>query len=75
MKKWIHPTYIEWVDVNCICWNSFKINTSIKWPIKVDTCPSCNSVRSWIKETKLTKGRAEKFNERQKRIDSINKKK
>lgn len=71
MNKKIHPKYNLWVEVSCICWNKFTINSAVKWPIKIDSCPSCNSVYTWFKESKVIKWRMEKFLEKQKKIDSM----
>lgn len=74
MKKWIHWNYYKDVDVNCICWASFTVNTTVAWPIKVETCYQCHTVFNKEKVVKkVIKGRLEKFLEKQKKIDSMKK--
>lgn len=75
MKKKIHSKYNEWVEVKCICWASFNVNSTVEWPIKVESCPSCHPAYTWKIETKVIKWRMEKFLERQKRINSLKAKK
>lgn len=71
MKKWIHPDYKQWVEVQCICWNKFTVSGTVAGPIKVETCPECHPVYTGKKETKVVKGRMEKFLEKQKKIKEI----
>jgi ribosomal protein L31 len=42
----------------------------VKGPIKVETCKACHSAYTGKVELKLTKGRAEKFNEKLKRMEA-----
>ena len=72
-KKGIHPTYYTDVDVTCICGATSKINAAVPGPIKVETCPQCHPVYTGKKETKVVKGRMEKFLEKQKRMDQMQK--
>lgn len=72
-KKGIHPTYHDQVEVNCICGASFTISASVPWPIKVETCPQCHPIYTGKKETKVIKGRMEKFLEKQKRMEKLGK--
>lgn len=73
MKKNIHPKYNFWVLVQCICWNSFEVNSAVEWPIKIESCPKCHSAYTKKQENKVIKGRMEKFMEKQKRIDNLKK--
>ncbi|MBP7847623.1 50S ribosomal protein L31 [Patescibacteria group bacterium] len=70
-KKDIHPTYHQEVTVQCICGNSFKVNAAVEGPLKVETCPACHPIYTGKKETKVSKGRMEKFIEKQKKMDSL----
>jgi len=72
-KTWIHPTYKDDVTVQCICWNSFTVAASVEGPIKVESCPKCHPTYTGKKETKVVKGRMEKFLEKQKRMDAMKK--
>lgn len=71
MKKDIHPQYNDSVEVICICWNKFDVKSTVKWPIKVESCPACHPVYTGKKETKVVKGRMEKYLERQKKIEAL----
>lgn len=74
MKKDIHGKYFKGVEVTCICWAAFTIDTTIPWPIKVETCYQCHPVYNKDKVIKkVIKGRMEKFLEKQKKIDAIKK--
>jgi ribosomal protein L31 len=74
MKKWIHSEYYKDVPVQCICGAEFKVNTTVKWPIKVETCYQCHPVFNKDKVIKkVVKWRMEKFLEKQKKMDSIKK--
>lgn len=73
MKKWIHAKYNGSVEVDCICWNKFEVAAATDWPIKVESCPACHPTYTGKQETKVVKWRMEKFLERQKKIDQINK--
>lgn len=74
MKNWIHWNYYQDVEVNCICWESFTVNTTVAWPVKVETCYRCHPVFNKEKVIKkVVKGRLEKFLEKQKKIDSMKK--
>ncbi len=73
-KANIHPTYHRGVQVQCICGNTHEINAAIAGPIKVESCPKCHPLYTGKKETKIVKGRMEKFLEKQKRIDALQKK-
>lgn len=68
-KSWIHPAYFDDVQVVCICGVTHTISSAVKWPIKVETCKSCHSAYTGKVELKLTKGRAEKFNEKLKKME------
>lgn len=68
-KSWIHPQYYDEVEVSCICGHTFMVSAADKGPIRVETCPNCSPVYTGKKETKVIKGRMEKFLEKQKRID------
>lgn len=70
-KKEIHPVYHKDVQVQCICGNSFTVNAAVEGPMKVETCPSCHPIYTWKKETKISKGRMEKFMEKQKKMDAL----
>lgn len=70
-KAWIHPTYYDETKVQCICGNSMIVSAAVEWPIKVESCPSCHPTYTGKKESKVVKGRMEKFLEKQKRIDQL----
>lgn len=74
MKKGIHGNYYKDVEVICICWEKFTINTTVPGPIKVETCYKCHP--TFNKERvvkKVAKGRMEKFNEKMKKMESMKK--
>lgn len=72
-KDNIHPTYHRGVQVVCICGKTHDINAAIAGPIKIESCPNCHPLYTGKKETKIVKGRMEKFLEKQKRIDAMKK--
>lgn len=74
MKKGIHAQYFKDVEIKCICWETFTINTTVAGPIKVETCYKCHPTYNKDKVIKkVIKGRMEKFLEKQKRIDAVKK--
>ena len=76
MKKWIHAPYFYDVIVNCICGASFKINTTVPGPLKVETCYQCHPAFNENKEVKkVIKWRMEKFLEKQEAIKAAQAKK
>jgi len=79
MKKDIHPPYYENVEVICICGNRFTVNAAVPGPIKVEACPAeacpaCHPAYTGEKVTTVVKGRMEKFLEKQKKIEELQKK-
>lgn len=73
-KRGIHGDYFFGVQVECICGHSFTVNDTIPWPIKMETCYHCHPV--YNKENamkKVSKGRMEKFMEKQKRVEKLQK--
>jgi len=72
-KAGIHPTYNRGVQVTCICGHSYEINAAVAWPIKIESCPNCHPLYTGKTETKVVKGRMEKFLEKQKRMDAMKK--
>ncbi len=76
MKKQIHGNYYKDVVVSCICGATFKINTTIPGPIKVETCYQCHPAFNKDKVIKkVIKGRMEKYLEKEKKIASMKKSK
>ena len=76
MKKWIHAQYYYDVLVTCICGATFKINTTVPGPIKVETCRFCHPAFNENKEVKkVIKWRMEKFLEKQEAIKAAQAKK
>lgn len=74
MKKGIHGDYFQDVEANCICGANLKINTTVPWPIRVETCVECHPAYNKDKVIKkVAKGRMEKFLEKQKKIDAMKK--
>lgn len=71
MAKKDHPTYYSNVEVHCICGKVHLINSSVQGPIKIETCSACHPIYTGVKETKVVKGRMEKFNEKMKRIEAL----
>lgn len=72
MKTAIHPTYNKGVQVQCICGNQFEINTTTKGPIKIESCPACHpAYNKGIVQTKVIKGRMEKFLEKQNKMSAL----
>jgi len=71
-----HWEYFDNVDVSCICGAKFTINTTVPWPIKVETCYQCHPTYNPDKVIKkVVKWRLEKFLEKQKRVDAAKNKK
>ncbi len=69
-----HWAFYKDVEVNCICGANFTINTTVPWPIKVETCYQCHPTYNKDKVIKkVVKWRLEKFLEKQKRIDAMKK--
>lgn len=74
-KKDIHAKYYQDVKVQCICGAEFTVNTTIPWPIKVETCYKCHPVFNKGKVIeKVAKGHMEKFLEKQKKMEAMQKK-
>ncbi len=72
MKKWIHSEYNKDVKVQCICGAEFTVNTTVPWPIKVETCYQCHPIFNKDKVVKkVIKWRMEKFLEKQKKMDEM----
>ncbi|GHW02253.1 hypothetical protein AGMMS50249_0390 [candidate division SR1 bacterium] len=72
MKKGIHSSYHQDVEVSCICGANFKLNATVPGPIKVETCYQCHPAFNQNKEVKkVVKGMMEKFLEKQKRIEAV----
>ena len=70
-KSGIHPQYQTDTVVNCICGNEFKIASTQKGPIKVESCPACHpAYNKGLVVKQVSKGRMEKFMEKQKKIDA-----
>lgn len=75
MKKDIHTTYHKEVDAVCICGNTFKVNATVVWPIKVEACPACHSTYTGKKEKLVMRWRLEQFEERRKKMEALKSKK
>lgn len=74
MKDGIHPKYFKDVEVNCICGASFTINATVPGPIKVESCHKCHPAYNKNQVIKkVAKGRMEKFLEKQKKIETMQK--
>ena len=73
-KKDLHPVYHQDVQVICICGNTFTVNAATPGPIKVESCPKCHPTYTGKKETRVVKGRIEKFLEKEKRMKELQKK-
>jgi large subunit ribosomal protein L31 len=71
MSTTTQPTYYQDVQVQCICGNSFSVNAAVEGPIKIESCPACHPVYTGKKESKVVKGRMEKFLEKQKRMQAL----
>lgn len=70
-KNGIHPQYNTDVTVNCICGNTFTIASTLKGPVKVESCPACHpAYNKGLVVKQVTKGRMEKFAEKMKKIDA-----
>ena len=74
MKQGIHGQYFNEVAINCICGETFTIATTVPGPIKVETCYRCHPTYNKDKVIKkVIKGRMEKYLEKQKKIEAIQK--
>lgn len=72
-KKWIHPKYHRWVKVICIEWFEYTVNAAVKWPIRVESCPKSHPAYTWKKRNVSTKGRAQLYNEKLKKMKELQK--
>ena len=72
-KKDLHPTYNEGVKVICICGHEHEVNAAVVGPIRIESCPKCHPLYTGKKESKVIKGRMEKFLEKQKRMEKMQK--
>lgn len=71
-KKWLHWSYNFNVPVECVCGNQFTINTTVQWPLRIETCYDCHPIYNKDKVIKkVVKWRMEKFIEKQKKIDKL----
>jgi len=69
-----HWAYYNDVEVSCICGAKFTVNTTVPWPIKMETCYQCHPIYNKDKVIKkVIKWRLEKFMEKQKRMDAMKK--
>jgi large subunit ribosomal protein L31 len=57
-------------QIVCICGVTHTISSPVKGPVKVETCKACHSTYTGKMELKLTKGRAEKFEERLRKMEA-----
>ena len=61
--------------MTCICGATFKINTTVPGPLKVETCSQCHPAFNKDKVIKkVVKGRMEKFLEKEKKMAGMKKK-
>jgi len=72
-KDGIHPRYHDDTQVQCICGNAMTVSSAVAWPIKIENCPSCHPTYTGKVETKVVRGRMEKFLEKQKRMEALKK--
>lgn len=70
-KTGIHPQYFDNVQVVCICGHTSTVSAAVAGPIKIENCPNCHPIYTGKKETKVVKGRMEKFLEKQKKIGAL----
>ncbi len=73
MKKELHPNYVKGTKVICICEHEQTINTTLEWPIKIESCPNCHPTYTGKEQKIVVKGRMEKFLEKQKRMEAAKK--
>ena len=64
MKKAIHPKYYDDCQVTCTCGNSFVTGSTLP-QIKVEICSACHPFFTGEMKFVDTKGRIEKFREKQ----------
>jgi|JI102314DRNA_FD_contig_31_3579783_length_321_multi_2_in_0_out_0_1 large subunit ribosomal protein L31 len=69
-KAGIHPVYHDNVEVICICGVVHLIRSAVAGPIKVETCKACHNAYTGKTEIKLSKGRAEKFQEKIRKMEA-----
>jgi ribosomal protein L31 len=72
-KTWIHPQYHDEVKVICISWHEFTVSAAVAGPIKVEACPKCHPTYTWVKRKVVEKGRMQKYLEKQKRMEALQK--
>ena len=72
-KKDLHPAYKAGVQVVCICGQNKEINSTVAGPIKIESCPNCHPRYTGKVETRVVKGRMEKFLEKQKKMEALKK--
>jgi large subunit ribosomal protein L31 len=62
MRKGIHPDYKTNVEVSCICGETHTIHgATVEGPIKVESCPACNTRYTGEVSTKVVKGRRQRY--------------
>lgn len=73
-KKWVHPHYYHGVTVVDINGHEFTINAAVPGPIRVETShlshPAYNPDK---KIEKVSKGRAEQYQERLRKMEQMKK--
>lgn len=72
-KKDIHPQYFKEVKVVCISGHEFSVSAGVEGPIRVESCPKCHSTYTWVKRKVVEKGRMQKYLEKQRRMEALQK--
>jgi large subunit ribosomal protein L31 len=70
MKQNTHPVYYDDAKVTCSCGTSFTIGSTMK-EIRVDVCSACHPLYTGKMKFVDTKGRVEKFHEKQERAKRV----
>lgn len=72
MRSWIHPKYYNSVKVVCICDAETTINGStVEWPIRIESCPSCHPRYAGKKVNKVVKWRKQQYLERLEKMKKL----
>ncbi|KKR94336.1 MAG: 50S ribosomal protein L31 [Microgenomates group bacterium GW2011_GWC1_41_8] len=70
MKQSIHPTYFDDAKVTCACGASFTTGSTMQ-EIRLEVCDKCHPLYTGKMKFLDTKGRVEKFQEKQKRAVKV----
>lgn len=71
MKKGIHPTYHDNVQITCACGGTVMSGSILAGPLRVDICSQCHPFFTGEKRLVDTAGQVEKFERRTEKATTI----